>query len=178
MGGECGRRVPGYLKEGARTEPRQLVQQQVFRLGDQRIDPTAKTPWKSYPEVKRRVEEVVAKIAATRRNRDRFGLHQQQQGAAEPNNSNPVTAETAHAILEQPATAVQQRQQQQGAAEPKNLNPVMVEMVYAIPEHPSTAVQQRRQQQGPEKPGKPSTPPHALHAYASAVERASTAESC
>lgn len=29
---ECGRHVPGYLQEGARTEPGQLVQQQVFRL--------------------------------------------------------------------------------------------------------------------------------------------------
>lgn len=76
---ECGRRVPGYLKEGVRTEPRLLVQQQVFRLGDQQIDTTAKPPWRSYPEVKRRVEEVVAKLAATRRYRDRFGLHQQQR---------------------------------------------------------------------------------------------------
>ncbi|CAM9349489.1 unnamed protein product, partial [Ectocarpus sp. 13 AM-2016] len=50
---ECGRRVPGYLKEGVRTEPCLLVQQQVVRLGDQLIHPTAKTPWKSYPQVKR-----------------------------------------------------------------------------------------------------------------------------
>ncbi|CAM9525335.1 unnamed protein product, partial [Ectocarpus sp. 6 AP-2014] len=50
---ECGRQVPGYLKEGTRTEPRLLVQQQVFRLGDQLIDPTAKTPWKSYQEVEK-----------------------------------------------------------------------------------------------------------------------------
>lgn len=108
---ECGRRVPGYLKGGGRAEPRQLVQLQVTRMGCQLLDPTAKPPWESYTEVVRRVEEVVAKMSATRRHRDKFGLHQ-QQGAVEPDNSNPGTVEMTHASPEQPATAQQQRQQQ------------------------------------------------------------------
>lgn len=79
-------------------------------MGRQLRDPTAKTPWKSNPEVVRRVEGVVGKMAATRRYRDTFGPPQQQE-AVERKNSDVATVETAQTSPEQPATE-QQRQRQ------------------------------------------------------------------
>lgn len=145
---ECGRQAPGYLKEGERTEPGSSVRRIVLRTGRQLNDPAAKTTWKSYPEVMRRVEDVVAKMAATRRYRDKFGPHQ-QHGAVESQKSTLMMSETAHASPEQPAT-VQQRQQQ-GAVEPKKSNVATAETAHASPEQPVTV--QQRQQQGPEHPG-------------------------
>ncbi|CAN0264339.1 unnamed protein product, partial [Scytosiphon promiscuus] len=51
---ECGRRVPGYLKEcGGAGRPGSSVRSHVARMGRQLNDPTAKTTWKAYPEVMR-----------------------------------------------------------------------------------------------------------------------------
>ena len=57
---ECGRRVPGYLKEGGRTEAGVLVQRKVVRMGHQLTEPKVKTLWKSNTEVTRRLEKIVA----------------------------------------------------------------------------------------------------------------------
>lgn len=70
--GECARRVPGYLKEGGRTEPGSLVQQRIVRMGRQLQEPTAKTLWKSDTEVTRRLAEIVSKLATTRSYKDKF----------------------------------------------------------------------------------------------------------
>lgn len=94
---ECGRQAPGYLKEGG-----SLVQEHATRLARQVNDPTAKPSWKTYPEVKRKVEEVLAKLVATRQYRDEFGPHQ-QQGAVEFKKSNLTAVETACVSPEQPA---------------------------------------------------------------------------
>lgn len=115
--GECGRLAPGFLKEGGRTDPSSSVRQTVLRMGRQLNDPTAKMSWKSYPEVKRKVEDVVGKMAATRRYRNKFGPHQQQGAVKSQKSTLMVSTETAQTSPEQPAT-VQQRQQQ-GAVEPK-----------------------------------------------------------
>ena len=48
--GECGRRVPGYMKESGRTDPGLLVLRKVVRMGHQLREPTAKILWKSITE--------------------------------------------------------------------------------------------------------------------------------
>lgn len=110
---QCARRAPDYLNVGARSGPGTTVQRHVIRMGHQLRDPSAKAAWKSYAEIKQRVEEIVAKLANTRRYGYKF------EEAAELKKSTPAAAETApHTNPEQPA-AVQQRQQQ-GAVEPKS----------------------------------------------------------
>lgn len=74
---ECGERVPEYLKENARTKPHQAVQRKIFRMGHQLNDSTVVPPWKAYPEVKQRVETIVAKLAAEPRYAGKFGLQHQ-----------------------------------------------------------------------------------------------------
>lgn len=160
-----GRSAPGFLKEGVRSEPRVLVQQQIIRLEEQLNDPTARTPWKSYPEVKQGVEGVVAKLAATRRYGPKFGLHQ-QQGPADPNNSTTATAEKAQTIPAQLAT--EQQHQQQGAVEPKKPTLATVEMLRAHPAQPATA--QKRKLQGSEKPDKSFILRIAIRSYETAAE--------
>lgn len=138
------------------------------------------------------MEKVVAKLAATRRYRNEFGLHQ-QQGAVEPKTSIPATVEKAHTIPEQLTTEQQCQQQgpeiplsaklaatrhcrnkfglhqQQGVVEPKNSNPAMVEKAHAI--HEQLATKQQCQQQGPEIPGASCTLQWAIRSYARAAER-------
>jgi len=103
---ECGRRVPGFLKGCG--GPGWSVRRHIVRMGRQLNDPTAKTTWKTYPEVMRRVEDVVGKMAATRR----YTLGpQQQHGVVEPKKTDLATSETAHASPGQPATALERQQQ-------------------------------------------------------------------
>lgn len=83
--GECGRRVPGYLKEGGRTEAGMLVQRKVVRMGHQLTEPKVKTLWKSNTEVTRRLEKIVAKLATTRSYKEKFGVDQ-HKGPVEPEN--------------------------------------------------------------------------------------------
>lgn len=166
---ECGRRVPGYLKEcGGAGRPGSLVRGRVTRMGRQLNDPTAKTTWKAYPEVMRRVGDVVGKMAATRRYRDKFGP-QQQHGVVEPRKSNLTTSETAHASPEQPATALER--QQQAAAESQKSTLSAAVATHASPEQPATV--QQRQQRGAVKPKMPSMTLLALRSYAAAAEQMS-----
>ena len=102
---ECGRRVPGLLKEGTTSEPRLLVQKQILRMGYQLYNPRAKVPWKSCTEVKRKVEELVTKLSSTWRYKDKFPPVQ-QQGPAEPKHTDGFPARggglsTAHATVRQ-----------------------------------------------------------------------------
>lgn len=75
---DCGRRVPRLLKENARIDPRAAAQARVVRLVRQLYDPKAGFTWKSYPEVKQRVEKVAAKLAAEPRLKRNFEPDQQQ----------------------------------------------------------------------------------------------------
>lgn len=82
---ECGRRVPEYLKEDGRTDHGMLVQRKVVRMCRRLQEPAAKTLWKSETEVTRRLVEVAAGLATTRRYKDEFGMNQQQE-PVEPKN--------------------------------------------------------------------------------------------
>eukprot|EP00752_Nemacystus_decipiens_P007871 g7032.t1 len=127
----------------------------------------ANTTWKAYPEVMRRVGDVVGKMAATRRYRDKFGP-QQQHGVVEPKKSN-LTSETAHASPEQPATALER--QQQAAVESQKSTLSAAAATHASPKQPATV--QQRQQRGAVKPKMPSMMLLALRSYAAAAEQMS-----
>lgn len=88
---DCAKRVPGFLKKNARTDPRNAVQQRIFRMVHQLNDPAAGYPWELYPEVKQRVEDVAAKLA----------VDWPLKARLRPKSSNQTTVETAHAIQEQ-----------------------------------------------------------------------------
>lgn len=75
---ECGERVPGYLSKNARW-PGLLVQQHMFRLVRQLIDPKSRSSWKSDPEVKKKVEAVAVKLAAEPRFEGKFRPPRQQE---------------------------------------------------------------------------------------------------
>ena len=113
--GECARRVPGSVKAGPSSSINSLMQRRVFRLARQLNDPICKSPWKSYPEIKQRVEKIVAKLATEPRLKGKFGLGQ-QLGAAEPDNSNTALTEKAQAT---PEILAKGQQQQLGPEKPK-----------------------------------------------------------
>ncbi len=83
--GECARRVPEYLKKDGRTDHGMLVRRKVVRMCRRLQEPAATTLWKSETEVTRRLVEVAAGLATTRRYKDEFGMNQQQE-PVEPKN--------------------------------------------------------------------------------------------
>ncbi|CAB1096905.1 unnamed protein product [Ectocarpus sp. CCAP 1310/34] len=144
------------------------MQKHVTRMGRQLKDPTVKTTWKTYPEVMRRVEDVVASMAPTRRYRDKFGP-QQQHGVVEPKKSNVATLETAHDSPEQPATSLQR--QQQAAIKSHKSTLAAAVPAHANPEQPATAHQ--RKQQGAVEPKMSFITRLALRSDASTAEHMS-----
>lgn len=160
---ECGRRVPGFLKGCG--GPGWSVRRHIVRMGRQLNDPTAKTTWKTYPEVMRRVEDVVGKMAATRR----YTLGpQQQHGVVEPKKTDLATSETAHASPGQPATALERQQQ---AAVESQKSTLSAAVAHASPEQPATV--QQRQQRGAVEPNMPAIVLLAIRSYAAAAEQMS-----
>eukprot|EP00752_Nemacystus_decipiens_P011308 g10050.t1 len=162
---DCWLRVPGLLKDSDPGNAPRMVQQRIFRMARQLNDPKAGHLWKSCPDVKQRVENVLGKLSTVAR------FTRKRQGPAEHKNSTLATVETAHASPAQPATV--QQHQQQGREKPEKPNLATVEAVHASPAQPAT-VQQHRQQ-GREKPERSSLLQLAFHSYVAAAEVASSA---
>lgn len=107
----CGLRAPGFLKNSDLEKARLAVQQPIFRMARQLNDPMAGYSWKSYPDVKQRVEKIEAKLA------NEYCFTHQRQGHDKPEKPNLATVEAVHASPAQPATV--QQHQQQGHEKPE-----------------------------------------------------------